>query len=49
MLHSATFAFSRNRAIFAMQRNFGLFWAVLALIIFHFGEILGQIGTFERP
>jgi len=31
-----------------LSRNFGSFWAVLALI-FHFGEILGQIGTFENP
>jgi len=27
-----------------LSRNFGRFWAVFALIIFHFGEIWGQIG-----
>ena len=40
----ATFPFSHNCAIFAMERNFGWFWAVLALIICHFGEIWGLIG-----
>jgi len=52
MLQSATFAFLRHQ-FFAMERNFcttladfGLF---LVLIIFHFGEIWGQFGTFEHP
>jgi len=49
MLRSATFAFSRNSTIFAVERNVRAtladFWAVLALIIFHFWEIWGQIGT----
>ena len=34
--------------IFAMERNFGSFWAVSVLIVFHFGEILEHIGTSEN-
>jgi len=35
-------------AIFATEHNFGRFRAVLAVIIFHFGEIWGQIGYLSR-
>ena len=45
MLRSATFAQPRNFCHGAqLSRNFGRFQAVFALIIFHFGEIWGQIG-----
>jgi len=57
MLRSATFVQLLCR-VFAqpcnfchgaqLSRKFGWFWAVLALIIFHFGEIWGQIETFEH-
>jgi len=48
MLRRSAFAFSRNRAIFAMERNFGRFWAVLALIIFHLGKIWGKLDLSTR-
>jgi len=31
MLQNATFAFSRSRAIFATEHNFGSIWAVFAV------------------
>ena len=48
----ATFTFSHSRNFchrVQLSHNCGSFFAVLALIIFHLGEILWQIGAIEGP